>query len=112
MNGLTVEVERLDRGRIVVSVGEELDLATADGLWQELKDLFEPGSVVVLDGTGLVFMDSTGLRVLIRAAQQAQQAGAVFRVVAPHPAVQRVLELSGAGELLGASSSRQAALEA
>jgi anti-anti-sigma factor len=112
MDGLSVEVGRLDGGRVLVTVGGELDLAGADRLWKSVEDLFEPGTTVVLDGTGLVFLDSTGLRVLIRAAQLAAAEGAGFRFVAPHPAVQRVLELSGTSGLLGVQASMEAALGA
>ena len=109
MNGLSVEVGRLDGGRVLVTVVGELDLADAERLWTSLENLFAPGTTVVLDGTGLVFLDSTGLRVLIRAAQLAATQGAGFRFVATHPAVQRVLDLSGTAGFLGVQPSMEAA---
>ena len=54
----------------------------------------------VLDGTALDFLDSSGLRVLLRGAKLAQGTGTALRIVAPNPVVQRVLELSGAARAL------------
>jgi anti-anti-sigma factor len=88
----------------VLVVSGELDLGTADLLWPHLEVTLvsTPAEVVVLDATDLEFLDSSGLRVLLRAARLAQsgQSAAAFRVVAPNPVVQRVLEFAGAREAL------------
>jgi anti-sigma B factor antagonist len=94
----------------VVSVSGELDLAAADGLWARLEPLITPGALVVLDGTGMTFLDSSGLRVLLLAGNRASASGAVFRLVAPQPAVQRVLDLAGAVGHLETRDDVQAAL--
>jgi anti-anti-sigma factor len=100
MDRFAASVGQPDAGRVVVTVSGELDLGTADKLWADLEPLIIPRSVVVLDGNALNFLDSSGLRVLLRAGNRAAREGAAFRLVAPHPAVQRVLELAGtAGHL-------------
>lgn len=96
MDRFAARVGQPDGGRVVVTVSGELDLGTADRLWTDLEPLITARSVVVLDGTALNFLDSSGLRVLLRAGNRAAREGAAFRLVAPHPAVQRVLELAGA----------------
>jgi ABC-type transporter Mla MlaB component len=107
-----------DRRFAVLAIAGELDLGTAEQLWPSLERLLTPASRgaavrdaldtpgapgpptapdgVVLDATGLEFLDSSGLRVLLRGAKLAEDEGTAFRVVAPDPVVQRVLELSGA----------------
>jgi anti-sigma B factor antagonist len=84
-------------GRVaVLAVSGELDLGTAEVVWPGLARLLAgPAAAVVLDGTALEFLDSSGLRVLLRGAKLAESEGTSFRVVAPHPVVQRVLELAG-----------------
>jgi anti-sigma B factor antagonist len=99
-----------DRRLAILAVAGELDLGTADQLWPTLERLLSPApptasdppggptapAAVVLDATGLEFLDSSGLRVLLRGARLAEDEGTAFRVVAPNPVVLRVLELSGA----------------
>jgi anti-sigma B factor antagonist len=91
----------------VLAVAGDLDLGTAERFWPDLERLLNAraGDVayggdrldaVVLDATSLEFLDSSGLRVLLRGARLAEGAGTAFRLVAPRPAVRRVLELAGA----------------
>jgi anti-sigma B factor antagonist len=111
MDRFAVSVGESGQGRTVVTVRGELDLATADRLWVELEPLLASQSLVVLDGTGISFLDSSGLRVLLQAGKRATAESAVFRLVAPQPAVQRVLELAGASGHLQIRDSVPAALE-
>ena len=95
-SGVTLD----EPGRLVVSLSGELDLAAADALWNDLEPLFTGERTLVLDGTGLEFLDSGGLRVLARAAKLAAQTGVALRLVAPNPVVQRTLTLAGAEKLI------------
>ena len=106
----------VDRRLAILAIAGELDLGTAEQLWPSLERLFNPApptaaartapdpasplDAVVLDATGLEFLDSSGLRVLLRGARLAEDEGTAFRVVAPNPVVRRVLELSGAARAL------------
>ena len=95
----------VDRRLAILAIAGELDLGTAEQLWPSLEELLRPAppdalDAVVLDATGLEFLDSSGLRVLLRGARLAEDEGTAFRVVAPDPVVQRVLELSGAAHAL------------
>jgi anti-anti-sigma factor len=110
MDRFAVSVGDRGQGRFVVTVRGELDLATADRLWTELEPLLSPRAVVVLDGTEITFLDSSGLRVLLQAGNRATSDAAAFRLVAPQPAVRRVLELAGTGEHLQTRDSVPAAL--
>lgn len=111
MDRFAVTLGESGRGRTVVTVRGELDLATADRLWLELEPLLQPRTVVVLDGSGITFLDSSGLRVLLQAGKRAAADGAAFRLVAPQPAVQRVLEIAGTGGHLDTRQSVSAALD-
>lgn len=84
----------------VVRVRGELDVATAPSLEKLLLRPREAGEVVHLDLSDLGFMDSTGLRVLLRAQQAAERGGWEVLLVAVSPPVQRLFELSGVGPAL------------
>lgn len=98
-----------DRRLAVVAITGELDLGNAEQFWPNLERLLTTPSTeldaVILDATGLEFLDSSGLRVLLRGAKLAEGEGAAFRVVAPNPVVQRVLELAGVARALDLRSS-------
>jgi anti-anti-sigma factor len=95
----------------VLAVSGELDLGTAEIVWPGLARLLTTtAGKVVLDGTALEFLDSSGLRVLLRGAKLAESEGTAFRVVAPHPVVQRVLELAGVRDALDVCASLAEAL--
>lgn len=110
-----------DRRLVILAIAGELDLGTAEQLWPSLERLFPlfvtdagyPGialEAVVLDASALEFLDSSGLRVLLRGARLAEDGGTAFRVVAPHPVVRRVLELAGAARALDLRPSLPEAL--
>jgi anti-sigma B factor antagonist len=82
-------------GARIVRVHGELDIATAGDLERAVLRPREPGEQVVLDLAGLRFMDSTGLRVLMRARSEAK-AGRWDLYLRNVPAnVQRLFSLSG-----------------
>jgi anti-sigma B factor antagonist len=80
-------------GTSIVTVDGELDLATAPELLRTVKLVLDENRPdrIVFDMSGLRFMDSSGISVLINAAA----AGTVVEVRDPTPAVRRVLELTG-----------------
>ncbi len=78
-----------------------LDLATAEILDDQLSDLRGAGfRRLVLDLRELSFMDSTGLRLILRWDAEARQDGFEIGLVAGPPPVQRVFELTGTLGLL------------
>jgi len=84
----------------VVPVGE-LDLATAPELEAQLHELGRSGfERLVLDLRQLRFVDSTGIRVILSADQDAGAAGHEFSLIGGPPAVQRALEVCGLLERL------------
>lgn len=93
-------VEQFDEGdrRVVVLAGE-LDIATAEIAEQALEH--EPD---VLDLSGLEFMDSAGVRVLLGACR-ARRDRLVVRGVTQ--AVRRILDITGLCDMLAFEGSRQ-----
>lgn len=74
----------------------ELDLDTVHRVDAALEELHGEGCPeIVLDLRGLTFMDSTGLRLVIRWDGAARQEGFRFAVVPGQEVVQRVFRLTG-----------------
>jgi len=69
----------------------ELDLVGAPALAAALPDSGD--APVILDMSGVAFMDSSGLRALLEARQVCLDAGRPFGIARPSDAVRRVLEL-------------------
>jgi anti-anti-sigma factor len=70
----------------------ELDMATADDLSQIFRDA-PSNDPIVLDFSGVSFMDSSGLRALLEGAGQPTGCGPVV-IVTPSAQVRRVLDIS------------------
>jgi len=79
----------------VIRVRGELDVATVGALEKLLLRPRERGDVVKLDLSELGFMDSTGLRVLLRAQQAAERGGWEVVLTGASVPVQRLFDLSG-----------------
>lgn len=80
----------------VVTVGGEVDLDTASQLGDHALDAVRDVSPhVLLDLTGVTFMDSTGLKVLLSVQRRAELAGGSFGVAGPSRAVRKILALTG-----------------
>jgi anti-sigma B factor antagonist len=91
----SVRIEQRSGASVVVPTGE-LDLATAPALESALARAFEePSEHVVLDLRELEFIDSSGLRTLLTARRQAEDADRKFSLVAGHRGLERTLEIAG-----------------
>jgi anti-sigma B factor antagonist len=102
---------RTERGATVIAVSGELDLASSPILEERLEQVFGSDSTsVILDLRRLDFMDSTGLSVLIKAHQSAEEASQRLYLVKGPPQVQRLLNLTGVGERLSVLEAPEDAL--
>ena len=82
-------------GHVRVTPHGELDMASAPDVELRLRDLRESGfDRVVFDLRELEFMDSTGLRLVMREHAAARQDGREFALIAGPPAVQRIFEVA------------------
>ncbi|MDQ6605971.1 MAG: STAS domain-containing protein [Actinomycetota bacterium] len=99
-NHFRVELRTEDRAS-VLAVSGELDLACTPELENHLAQVFQSGAkLVIVDLRELEFIDSTGLSVLVKADQQAQEAGCEFGIVNGGTQVRRLLSLTGVTERL------------
>ena len=82
-----------DAGRIRVCVRGELDLASGPRLSEALRRLHERGDRVLLDLDELSFIDMSGLRVVLAAAERASRDGEEFAVTRGSSQVRRLIAL-------------------
>ena len=80
------------------AVSGDLDMSSADRFEAFLKDALEPGAPVILDMRDVSFMDSTGIRVLIRALRD--NPGGCLVLHAVRDEVWRVLEITRLCDML------------
>jgi anti-sigma B factor antagonist len=78
----------------VLSLRGEVDISTVALLEERIDAALEGGSQLVLDLTGVSFIDSTGLRLVISTRQRLTEDGELALVVADGP-VTRLLEITG-----------------
>ncbi|HKG04283.1 MAG TPA: STAS domain-containing protein [Conexibacter sp.] len=84
--------ERHSGERTVLALSGELDFGTVGQVQARLAELRDQGTGTLLDLDGLTFMDSTGIRLVLTACEDAQRDGWSFRVTRGSERVRRVLE--------------------
>ncbi len=90
---LRTTVERSGRS-VLVCVHGELDLATASRLRQALLGAAGDGPAdLVVDLSGVTFVDATGLGALLRAAEAVRVAGGELRLASPSRMLRVMLRL-------------------
>lgn len=84
-----------------IQVSGELDFFTAPRLREQIVHLHSQGaSTVRLDLTGLTFIDSSGLSVLVAGYKRLRDGGGDLILTAVPAQARRVLEISGLSQVL------------
>jgi anti-sigma B factor antagonist len=87
---------RDDDGTATVTVEGEIDVATAPALRDELYRLIEQGANrIVVDLSGMDFIDSTGLGVFVGALKRAREGGGGIELRGLKPSARKVFEITG-----------------
>jgi anti-sigma B factor antagonist len=97
---LTISSER-DGDLHTIELEGELDLATAPDVEAELKRVeATDAEAIILDLSGLTFIDSTGIRLVLAADRRSLADSNRLTLLRGTAAVQRALEISGVAPLL------------
>ncbi|NUT97235.1 MAG: STAS domain-containing protein [Saccharothrix sp.] len=105
-------VEQVAEGVTVVTATGEIDMLTAPDLRADVLGRIGEAATLVLDMSGVSFLGSAGLAVLVEASQQAKRRGTAFRVVAVERAVTRPLVATGLGDVFSVYGSVAEAVSA
>jgi anti-sigma B factor antagonist len=99
-------------GWTVIAVAGEVDVVAAPQLRSEIVRVVSEGTTdLVLDLSGVVFIDSFGLGVLVGAVKRVQSHDGRLRVVIGEARVMAVLELTGLDRILELHETLGAAVD-
>jgi anti-sigma B factor antagonist len=85
----------------VIELFGELDAACVDTFREQVQaGLADRSSSVVIDLSGLEFIDSVGIEVIYRASEESRANGSVLRLIRGSPNVERTFSLMGLDQSL------------
>ena len=97
----------------VVEAAGELDIHTSVVFKDSLVGAIEEGSTrVVVDLTGVTFIDSSALGALVGGTRRSAEVGAELMIVCPAGSVARVIEITGLNRAFAIYATRAEALGA
>ena len=85
---------------VVLRLGGEFDVACEEHFASVVEGLADEARTIVVDLSELSFIDSSGLRALLRAWKRCEEAGASLTVVPGTGQVSQAMALTGADEVL------------
>jgi anti-sigma B factor antagonist len=97
VESVSVELTRSDEGgAVVIAVAGDLDIATADQLFRESQDALRTGAGarLVLDLSGVAFLDSSGIGTLVELRNVANDSGGSLVLRRPSERTRRLLEIT------------------
>ena len=101
---MTIQVRVIEDG---LQVSGELDMASADDFREFAKTVVDPRREVILDVAELAFLDTSGVRAILRLAETTCPKGLVLRW--PRDNVLRALEILAVEEVRGIRIQRRPA---
>jgi anti-sigma B factor antagonist len=102
----------LGRNAHVVTVGGELDVATAPALGEELDRISAEGAAdAVVDLLAVSLVDSVSLGILVDASKKMKARGGALRIVCDDRRIARVIEITGLDRVLSIHTTLREALE-
>ncbi|MDQ2651376.1 MAG: STAS domain-containing protein [Actinomycetota bacterium] len=84
----------------VISLAGELDVSTASELRDTLDRIDVTTGSLILDMSGLRFVDSTGIGCLFKLERRAADAGCIVVARCPQPQIHRVMEMTQLNRLI------------
>lgn len=91
---LKVHLDDTQQGLMVLTPVGDLDAFTVSGFRQEVAQL-AAGSQVVIDMSGVPFLDSSGLGALIGAIRRVRELGGNMAIACNRPSVEHLLRTTG-----------------
>ncbi len=109
---MNLRIEAMGEITYVMPAGR-MDFEAAPGFQEAVERILggagKPPAAVIVDGAGLEYVSSAGLRAVLLAARAAQRAGIAFALCALQPAVREVFELSGFSQIMAIHPDRETA---
>lgn len=86
--------EKLENDTLIITVEGEIDLENSDNLRNQVSTALENNTAVSLEMSGVNYIDSSGVAVLIEGKQKAEEGSKQFKIKKPNEAVISVLKLA------------------
>jgi anti-sigma B factor antagonist len=93
MTELSLDVSSDRAGHVVIAVAGEVEMTTAPQLADCILE--HATTNVLVDLSGVTFLDSTGITALVRGYNELRKNGHTFRTTGERDVILRVLEISG-----------------
>ncbi len=108
---LELSEEQLDDDTRVITVSGEIHVTTAPEFSSRLNDAIAAGTrALVLDMSGVEFIDSTGLSVLLNGLRRVTRADGRMALVISNPTVLRLFEITKLDSTFDIQPTREAAI--
>ncbi|MCL6732489.1 STAS domain-containing protein [Streptomyces neyagawaensis] len=112
-NPLSIKVDLPREDAVLLTIEGELDIDTATELQHHLANQLSHGRRhFLLDVSAVPFMDSSGMNIILRTYQEVREIPGGVYLIAPTPAVRRILDLTGVSLTVATVDSVDEALEA
>jgi anti-sigma B factor antagonist len=109
---LRVETQKPREGVAVIRLGGEVDVYTSPRVKQEILDLLNGGiSKIVVDLTGVDYLDSTGLGVLIGGLKRSRERDGDLKLICDNVRILRIFEITGLTKIFDIYRTEAEALE-
>ena len=100
---MIVNVSR-EGNQVVAVVDGEVDADNCSSLGAQIEPALDGDvEVLVIEASGLTFIDSSGITELLRIRDVMQERGGVCRINAPSEQVRRILEITGLADAFAVS---------
>jgi anti-anti-sigma factor len=111
MASFRIGQEELPGGVLLITFGGALDANTSDALLELLKSLFERKRYrIVVDMSGMEFISSAGMSILIDANETARENGGNLVFLNPSGQVRTVMKILSADKLIPVAETRDEAV--
>ncbi len=111
MEGMFEVSRESGSGYVLVSVVGEVDVGTAPRLRDCLREAVAEGvPTVAVDLTGVTFIDSTALGVLVETKKLCDGVGGTMTIAVSEPRILKIFEITGLSELFDIRPTRDEAI--
>ena len=95
---MTVE-KKNESGKVTLTIAGRLDTTTAPELEKTLDSVLDGTKELVFDMTGLEYMSSAGLRVILK-AQKAMNARGIMKLTGANDSIMEIFDITGFLDIL------------
>ena len=95
---MTIE-KKIENQNVTISLGGRLDTTTAPELEKQLDGVLDSAKELTFDMTGLEYISSAGLRILLK-AQKAMNSRGCIKLIGVNESIMEVFEITGFTDIL------------